>query len=58
MSHLDLSIIPVAVDVEGIVVELRVALQADPLVPPGGDVLAQVLVQVLAKITLKKMRKS
>ena len=42
--------IPVAVDVEGVVVELGVALQPDPLVPPGGDVLARVLVQVLAKV--------
>ena len=41
---------PVAVDVEGIVVEARVALKPDPLVPPGGDVLARVLVQVLAEV--------
>ena len=45
--------IPVAVDVEGVVVELGVALQPDPLVPPGGNVFAHVLVQVLAEITLK-----
>ena len=42
---------PVSVDVEGVVVELGVALQPDPLVPPGGHVLARVLVQVLAEIT-------
>ena len=42
---------PVSVDVEGVVVELGVALQPDPLVPPGGNVLARVLVQVLPEIT-------
>ena len=43
--------VPVPVDVEGVVVELGVALQPDPLVPPGGNVLARVLVQVLPEIT-------
>ena len=49
--HLPVVSIPVSVDVEGVVVELGVALQPDPLVPPGGNVLARVLVQVLPEIT-------
>ena len=47
---------PAAVDVEGVVVEARVALQPDPLVPPGGHVLARVLVQVLAEVACGGLR--
>ena len=49
--HLPVGSVPVPVDVEGVVVELGVALQPDPLVPTGGNVLARVLVQVLSEIT-------
>ena len=49
--HLPVGSVPVSVDVEGVVVELGVALQPDPLVPTGGHVLARVLVQVLPEIT-------
>ena len=47
---------PAAVDVEGVVVEARVALQPEPLVPPGGHVLARVLVQVLAEVACGGLR--
>ena len=44
---------PLSVDVDGVVVEARVADEAGPLVPAGGDVAAGVLVQVLAEVALK-----